>query len=163
MRTFLVVAACAGLLTACTSSSPAPSPASSPPATTRPTQAVTYTSGSAEVTVSGAEQASFTAGLDTARTAEFTTEDGFDVWWRSGEQALNVSGDVESGQVDAFVRVETAVGDTHAYVDPFHTICDVVVTSYTDTNLAGTVSCTDLPAMSGDPKVNVQATFSASA
>lgn len=163
MRPFLVIAVCAGLLTACTSSpAPAPAPESSPPATTRPTAAVSYTAGSADVAVTGAEQATFTANVDSAQ-AEFALDDGFDVWWRTGEQALNVSGDVKDGTVDAFVRVETAAGDTHAYVDSFHTICDVVVTAYSETELAGTLSCEDLPAMSGETKVSVQATFSATA
>lgn len=164
MRNLLALVACAGLLTACggTSPSPSPAPASSPAAASRPTKAITYTSGSADVTVTGAEQAQFNAGLDTTRGAEFTPDDGFDVWWRSGAQALNVSGDVQSGETDVFVRVETAAGDTHAYVDSFHTICDVVITSYTDTELAGSLTCPELPSFAGKSTVNVEATFSAS-
>ena len=165
MPRILVIALCAGLLAACSSggSTDATTPVPSPAATTRPTKDLTYTSGSAEVTVTGDQQASFTAPLDSSRGATFEKDGGFDVWWRSGNQALNVSGDVKSGQVDAFVRVETGTGDEHAYVDSFHNICDITVTEYSDTSLAGTFDCRGLPSWAGKTKVDATGTFRAAA
>lgn len=168
MRKYWVVASAAVFLTACGGSSGGgPSPSTSPTpttmATTRPAQAITYTSGTADVTVSGATEAAFTAPLDPDESSTFAPDDGFDVWWRSGDQALNVSGDMKSGKVDAFVRVETAPGNAHAYIDSWHTICTVTITEYTDTKLSGTYSCPDLPSFDGKTKVNTQGSFNASA
>ena len=164
MKKTVMIAAVSVLLAACGgSSTPSASPSPSAAATTRPTKDVTYTSGSAEVTVSGAQQSAFSASLDSAESATFTTDDGFDVWWRTGDQALNVSGDLESGEADVFVRVETGPGDANAFIDPFHTICTVTLTEYTDTRLAGTFTCPDMPSFDGSSEIDANGTFSASA
>lgn len=164
MRGFVVLVAC-GLLAACggggggTEPSASPTPPPSPATTTRPTKDITYTSGSAEVTLTGGEQVTFSAPLDTSEEATFSRDDGFDVWWRDGDQALNLSGDVEKGEADVFVRVETATG---AYVDPFHTLCEVTVTTNDDTTLAGRFTCDELLMWSGEGSEGEEKTVSAS-
>lgn len=164
MRKLFALVACAGLLVACSSSggggesSPSLSPSAA--ATTRPAKEITYTSGTADVALSGGSQVAFAAPLD---TGDFTPDDGFDVWWRSGDTALNVSGDLTSGEVDAFVRIETGPTDAEAFIDPFHTECDVTLTAYSDTELAGTFTCAELPAFAGKATAGATGTFSATA
>ncbi len=172
MKRIIVATFAAGMLAGCGST--APSPATSPdpsvppsPTTTatgRPTKAVTYSSGAAQVSTTGAEQVVFDAPLDPTRGATYSPGDGFDLWWKNGDQALNVSGDVDSGEVDAFVRVETVPGNGNAYVDSWHTLCDVTLSQYDDEGIAGTFTCKDLPSFSdGDKTVDAQGTFSATA
>lgn len=161
MQKFLALAASAGLLVACSSgggggsgdTSPSPSPSAA--ATTRPTQELTYGAGTADVTATGGENVTFTAQLDPEQ-ATFSPDDGFDVWWRTGGQALNLSGDVKNGEPDVFVRIETAPAPGHAYVDPFHTQCDVTVTTFDDSGLAGTFTCPELLAWGDEESAPAQ-------
>lgn len=170
MRKSWVVVPMAMVLAACggsgggggeTSPSPSASPTPTTMATTRPAKAISYTSGTAEVTVDGATQTVFSAPLDPSESSTFAPDDGFDVWWRTGDQALNISGDLKSGEVDAFIRVETAPGNANAYVDSWHTICDITITEFTDTALSGSYSCPDLPSFDGKTKIDTTGTFSA--
>ena len=168
MLRLLALSVCAAVLVACGSQpapSPSPTPTPSPATTSRPTRALAYASGGADVTVTGGEEATLRLPLD-AEESTFSRDGGFDVWYRSGDQALNVSGDVRNGEADVFVRVET--GPDHAYVDSFHNLCDVTVTSYSDTELAGRFTCGGLQPWGGDEgtsppaPIDATGTFSAS-
>lgn len=172
MKRIIVAAFAAGMLAACSGTAPSPatpSDTSVPPsptttATGRPTKAVTYSSGAARVSTTGAQQVVFDAPLDPTRDATYAPDDGFDLWWKNGDQALNVSGDIHSGEVDAFVRIETAPGNGNAYVDSWHTLCNVTLSQYDDDGISGTFTCNDLPSFSdGEKTVNAQGTFSATA
>lgn len=172
MKRIIVATFAAAILAGCSSTPPGPAGSSEPSvppqptatATGRPTKATNYTSGTAQVTTSGAEQVAFDAPLDPTRGATYAPDDGFDLWWKNGDQALNVSGDVRSGEVDAFVRVETAPGNANAYIDPWHTLCKVTLSQYDDAGIAGAFTCKDLPSFSNAEKtMDTQGTFSATA
>lgn len=118
----------------------------------RPTQDLTYSTGSARVTKTATQVAGkppveqveeFTAPLDPAGTNTFRTSDGFNIFWRTGKQALNVWGDSESGRVSASVRIDLGPGDENAY-SSVGLPCQVVLTQYDDAGIAGSFTCVSM-------------------
>ncbi len=135
-----------------------------------PTGPIVYTTGEAQVEVSGAQDVTFTATLDTATENSFDPADSqANLEYRSGEGQLlrlTLTFDEESLS-DPFLAVGLggeSIADEEYYPDAFHTQCAVTMQSFEQTSLEGTFTCTEIPsAVTEDKTISTNGTFSASA
>lgn len=136
------------------------------PAATGP---ITYTRGEAEVEVSGAQDVTFTATLESAESGFDPEDSQANLEYRSGEGQLlrlTLTFDEESLS-DAFLAVGLggdSIADEEYYPDAFHTQCAVTIESFDQTSVEGVFTCTEIPsAVDEDKTISTNGSFSASA
>lgn len=150
-----------------TATTPAPTtPASSPSPTSTSTTPVSFDSGMASFEVSGDQDVSIEAQID---SGQYTPEDReLQLEYRGGDDGLlrmNIDLDASGTVTGAFVAIGLGgelAGDENYYYDAVRSQCEVTLDSFDGTSLSGSFTCDDLPEDSGGT-IDATGTFQASA
>lgn len=167
----VLTAACGGddpvtpATTAPTTPSVAPSPS---PTVSEAAEPVEFTTGTADFTITGDENVTINALLDTAQFNAYDPEDQeADLEFLGGDDGLLRMTLTFEGETlsDAFIAIGlggSTVGDENYYYDAFHGQCEVTTDPFDGVEINGSFTCDDLPE-ENEETIDVEGTFSVQA